>query len=78
VWEEGREAVGFQNPVPPLSCGFSCAFVLVDQTAEDRSAPDPLLVEVRDRMIGSWREKAKRSVWPPPVVVGAVLRKDGP
>ena len=29
-------------------------------------------------MIGSWREKAERSVWPPPVVVGAELGEDGP
>ena len=29
-------------------------------------------------MIGAWREKPKRSVWPPTVVVGAVLGEDGP
>jgi hypothetical protein len=29
-------------------------------------------------MIGAWREKSLRPVWPPTVVMGAVLGKDGP
>ena len=29
-------------------------------------------------MIGSWRLKSQRSMWPPAVVVGAVLGEDGP
>jgi hypothetical protein len=29
-------------------------------------------------MIGSWRAKPKRSMWPPTVVVGAVAGEDGP
>jgi hypothetical protein len=41
-------------------------------------APDPLLGKVRDGMIGAWRVKSQRSMWPPPVVVGAVLGEDGP
>jgi hypothetical protein len=61
-----------------VSCGLGYAFVLVDQTAEDRSAPDPSMVKIRSGMIRSWREKAQRSMWPPAVVVGAVLGEDGP
>jgi hypothetical protein len=29
-------------------------------------------------MIGAWRVKPQRSVWPPPVVMGAELVEDGP
>ena len=29
-------------------------------------------------MIGAWREKSQRSMWPPLVVVGAVPGEDGP
>jgi hypothetical protein len=29
-------------------------------------------------MIGSWQEKSQRPMWPPTVVVGAVLGKNGP
>ena len=29
-------------------------------------------------MIGAWRAKLKCSMWPPAVVVGAVLGEDGP
>jgi hypothetical protein len=29
-------------------------------------------------MIGAWREKTQRSMWPPSVVVGAVSGEDGP
>src|SRR5829696_3454010 len=29
-------------------------------------------------MIGAWRDKAQRSMWPPSVVVGAVSSEDGP
>ena len=52
--------------------------ILADQPSENRSAPDPLAGKVRRRMIGAWWEKAQRSVWPPSVVVGAVLSEDGP
>ena len=36
------------------------------------------MVKIRSGMIGSWREKAQRSMWPPAVVVGAVVAEDGP
>ncbi len=52
--------------------------VLVDQSSEDTSAPDPLLVEIWGGMIGAWREQLPRTMWPPAVVVSAVLGKDGP
>jgi hypothetical protein len=29
-------------------------------------------------MIGAWRDKSQRPMWPPPVVVGAVPGEDGP
>jgi len=29
-------------------------------------------------MVGAWRLKSQRSMWPPPVVVGAELGEDGP
>jgi len=70
--------VGFQNSVAPLTCRLGCALVLVDQASKDRLASDPLLGKVRDGMIGAWREKPKRSMWPPTVVVGAVAGEDGP
>jgi hypothetical protein len=46
---------GSRTQLPPLSCGLGCAFILVDQASEDRSAPDSLPVEVRGGVIGVWR-----------------------
>jgi hypothetical protein len=54
------------------------AFVFADQSSEDRSAFDPLAVEIRGWMIGVWRAKPLRSMWSPAVVVGAVPGKGGP
>jgi hypothetical protein len=51
--------------------------MLVDQAAGDGSASDSP-VEVGGGVIEAWREKAQRSMWPPAVVMGAVLGKDGP
>ena len=62
----------------PLTCRLGRALVLVDQASKDRLASDPLLGTVRDGMIGAWREKPKRSMWPSTVVVGAVAGEDGP
>jgi hypothetical protein len=64
--------VGFQNSVAAADLPFRLALVLVDQASKDRLASDPLLGKVRNGMIGAWREKPKRSMWPPTVVVGAV------
>jgi len=55
-----------------------CTFVLVDQVSKERTAPDVPVAEVRVGMIGAWREEPQRSMWPPLVVVSAVLGKDGP
>src|SRR5512133_1534214 len=66
---------GSRTRFSPLTCRLGCALVLVDQPSEDRLASDPLLGGVRDGMIGAWREKPKRSMWPPTVVVGAVARE---
>jgi hypothetical protein len=46
--------------------------------SQHRSAPYPLLIKTRSGMIGAWREKAQRPMWPPPVVVAAVPGKNGP
>jgi hypothetical protein len=54
------------------------ALVLADQPSENRPTPDPLAVETQGEMIGAWRAKLQRSMWPPAVVVGAVPGKDGP
>jgi hypothetical protein len=56
--------VGFQISVIADELRSGCAFVLVDQSSEDRSAPDPLVVEVRVGMIGAWRMQVQRSMWP--------------
>jgi hypothetical protein len=37
-----KQPVGCQNPVTAVELRFQAAFILVDQTAEDRSAPDPV------------------------------------
>jgi hypothetical protein len=73
-----RNLWGSRTRMPPGTCRLGCALVLVDQASKDRLASDPLLGKVRDGMIGAWREKPKRSMWPPAVVVGAVFGEDGP
>jgi hypothetical protein len=50
--------LGSRTQSPPLISGFSCPFVLVDQGSEYRSAPDPSLGKVGERMIGAWRVKS--------------------
>jgi hypothetical protein len=48
--------VGFQNPAAGPDLGFLCSsLVLVDEAAEDGPALDPLLGEVRDRVVGPGR-----------------------
>src|SRR4029453_7289954 len=55
-----------------------CAFVLVDQSSQYRSASDPVVVTVRGGVMGARRDKLQCSVRPAAVVVGAVLGEDGP
>jgi len=52
--------------------------VLVDEAAEDRPAPDPLVGEVRDGVIGPRRAKPTAAMGAPPVVVPLVLGQDHP
>jgi len=49
----------------------------VYQPSQHRSASDPLAVKIRSGMIGVWRLKPHRSMWPTAIVV-AVLGEDGP
>jgi hypothetical protein len=72
------QRVGFQNSAAGVTCGSGCAFVVVDQPSQYRLAPDPLVVEAVDGVIGSRRDKSQRAMWRPTVVVGAVLGEDGP
>ena len=53
-------------------------FVLIDQAAEDGSAPDSFRREVGDRVVGSGWSKLERAVGAPSVVVGLVPGKDRP
>jgi hypothetical protein len=48
-----------------------CSLVFVDKASEDRSALDPLVGEVGDGMVGSWRAQLLSAVRPLPVVVVA-------
>ena len=41
-------------------------------------ASDPRTVKIRDGMIGAGWNKSQGSMWPPPVVVGAVSGEDAP
>jgi hypothetical protein len=47
--------------------------IFVDQSTEDGSAADPLVVEVSNGRLGSGRVKVQGPVGPCPVVVGDVL-----
>ena len=69
---------GSRTRLQALTFGSGCAFVLVDQASQDRSAFDPLAVKIRTRMIGVWWLELQCAMWAPPVVVGAELGEDGP
>ena len=49
-----------------------------DQSAENRSAPESLPVEIPGGRIVAWRAKLQRSMWPLAVVVGGVPGQDKP
>jgi hypothetical protein len=75
----GDTGVRFQNSATVADLQFSgCAFVLVDQSSQYRSASDPVVVTVRGGVIGARRDTLQCSVRPAAVVVGAVLAEDGP
>jgi hypothetical protein len=75
----GREACGVpelgHRSWPGLLCG---PFVLVDETAEDGPTLDPLLGEVRDRVIGPRRAELAAAMRSPSVVMALVLGQDRP
>jgi arylsulfatase len=57
VTELSREWVsGSRTPLAALPAVSGCAFVLVDQSSQYRSASDPPPVKIRSGMIWSWRE----------------------
>jgi len=66
--------------VPELGPGLDLGFyapplILIDEAAEDRPTLDPLLGEVRDRVIGPGRAELTAAMGPPPVVVALVLAR---
>ena len=50
--------------------------ILVDEGAKDRPPLDPLMGEVRNRVIGPGRAELAAAMGPPPVVIGLVLGQD--
>jgi hypothetical protein len=65
-----RRPAGFQNPILASDQRFSRRWVvLVDQSAEDRSAPDPAVDRLGDKRFRTRRAQLQRSMWPPRVVM---------
>ena len=53
------DPVRFQNSAAGADLRVSgCAFVLVDQSSQQRSASDPLAIKIRSGVIGAWRVKS--------------------
>lgn len=66
--------VGFHNPVTDSEQGrLRGSFVLVDQPAEDWATSDPLVGQVDDGPVGSWRLPLQRPVWSSAVVVTGIF-----
>lgn len=66
--------VGFHNPVTDSEQGrLRGSFVLVDQPAEDWATSDPLVGQVDDGPVGSWRLPLQRPVWSSVVVVTGIF-----
>ena len=61
------------RPWPRLLCG---PLVFADEAAEDGTALDLLLGEVRDRVVGAGRVEMAAAVGAASVVVGLVLGQD--
>jgi hypothetical protein len=69
--------VGFQNSVTSPDLGFlGGSLVFVDEAAEDGTALDLLLGEIRDRVVGAGRAEMPAAVGAASVVVGLVLGQD--
>jgi hypothetical protein len=66
------------NSAIGLDLGFIRPLILVDEAAKYRPPLDPLMAEVRDRVIGPGRAELLAAVGPPPVVVCRVLGQDRP
>ena len=58
-----------------LTSGSGRWFVLVDQSAEDWSAPDPAASWLGNRHLRAWWTQSQRSMRPPRVVVRSVGRE---
>jgi hypothetical protein len=70
----GPYPVGFQNAVTDSEQGLLRGlFVFVDQPAEDWAASDPLVGQVDDGPVGSWRPPLQRPMWPPAVVMTGIF-----
>lgn len=70
----GWQPVGFHNPVTDSEQGrLRGSFVLVDQPAEDWATSDPLVGQVDDGPVGSWRLPLQRPVWSSAVVVTGIF-----
>jgi hypothetical protein len=61
---------------PPDSTYRVCPLVFVDEAAEDGTALDLLLGEVRNRVVGAGRVEMPAAVGAASVVVGLVLGQD--
>jgi hypothetical protein len=71
--------VGFQNSATVVDLGFlRSPLIFVEEAANHRSAPDPHLGEVSDRVIGYGRAELAAAMRSPAVVVGLVLGQDAP
>jgi hypothetical protein len=66
--------VRFHYPVTDSEQGFPRgSFVLVDQPAEDWAAFDPLVGQIDDGPVGSWRLQLHDTVWSSAVVVTGIF-----
>jgi predicted ATPase len=71
--------VGFQNSATGHDLGLLCgSLVLVDEAAKDRLALDPLVGEVRERVVGPRWAELTAAMRAPSVVVALVLGQDRP
>jgi hypothetical protein len=69
---------GFKTRSLALTWALCGALVLADEAAEDGSTLDPVLGEVRGRVVGPGRAELPAAMGPPAVVVGRVLIQDRP
>ena len=76
VLADGNAVRGSRTPIFGSDQRLSRrGFVLVDQSAEDRSAPDPAIDRLGDKRFRTRRTQLQRSMWPPRVVMHGVPGK---